>query len=67
MALNGETVAAADSNKEVPDGVGANNGVKGHAGELIVNAEITQQYTRNDNEKIVGTNIVSMCNVMMED
>lgn len=54
MALNGETVAAADSNKEVPDGVGANNGVKGHAGELIVNAEITQQYTRNDNEKDCG-------------
>lgn len=54
MALNGETVAAASSNKEVPDGVGANNGVKGHAGELIVNAEITQQYTRNDNEKDCG-------------
>lgn len=54
MVLNGETVAAADSNKEVPDGVGANNGVKGHAGELIVNAEITQQYTRNDNEKDCG-------------
>lgn len=54
MALNGETVAAADSNKEVPDGVGANNGVKGHGGELIVNAEITQQYTRNDNEKDCG-------------
>ena len=54
MALNEETVAAADSNKEVPDGVGANNGVKGHAGELIVNAEITQQYTRNDNEKDCG-------------
>lgn len=54
MALNGETVAAAASNKEVPDGVGANNGVKGHAGELIVNAEITQQYTRNDNEKDCG-------------
>lgn len=54
MALNGETVAAADSYKEVPDGVGANNGVKGHAGELIVNAEITQQYTRNDNEKDCG-------------
>ena len=51
MALNGETVAAADSNKEVPDGVGSNHGVKGHAGELIVNAEITQQYTRNDTEK----------------
>ena len=51
MALNGETVAAADSNKEVPDGVGSNHGVKGHAGELIVNAEITKQYTRNDNEK----------------
>ena len=54
MVLNGETVAAADSNKEVPDGVGPNNGVKGHAGELIVNAEITQQYTRNDNEKDCG-------------
>lgn len=54
MALNGETVAAADSNKEVPDGVGSNHGVKGHAGELIVNAEITQQYTRNDNEKDCG-------------
>ena len=51
MALNGETVAAADSNKEVPDGVGSNHGVKGHAGELIVNAEITKQYTKNDNEK----------------
>lgn len=54
MALNGETVAAADSNKEVPDGVGSNHGVKGHTGELIVNAEITQQYTRNDNEKDCG-------------
>ena len=54
MALNGETVAAADSNKEVSDGVGSNHGVKGHAGELIVNAEITQQYTRNDNEKDCG-------------
>lgn len=54
MALNGETVAAADSHKEVPDGVGSNHGVKGHAGELIVNAEITQQYTRNDNEKDCG-------------
>lgn len=54
MALNGETVAAADSNKEVPDGVGSNNGVKGHAGELIVNAEITKQYTKNDNEKDCG-------------
>lgn len=51
MALNGETVAAADSNKEVPDGVGSNHGVKGHAGELIVNAEITKQYKKNDNEK----------------
>ena len=48
MVLNGETVAAADSNKEVPDGVGPNNGVKGHAGELIVNAQIT------DNEKDCG-------------
>lgn len=54
MALNGETVAAASSNKEVPDGVGSNNGVKGHAGELIVNAEITKQYTKNDNEKDCG-------------
>lgn len=54
MVLNGETVAAADSNKEVPDGVGANRGVKGHAGELIVNAEITKQYTKNDNEKDCG-------------
>ena len=54
MVLNGETVAAADSNKEVPDGVGPNNGVKGHAGELIVNAEITKQYTKNDNEKDCG-------------
>ena len=54
MALNGETVAAADSNKEVPDGVGSNNGVKGHAGELIVNAEITKQYKKNDNEKDCG-------------
>ena len=54
MVLNGETVAAADSNKEVPDGVGSNQGVKGHAGELIVNAEITKQYTKNDNEKDCG-------------
>ena len=54
MALNGETVAAASSNKEVPDGVGSNHGVKGHAGELIVNAEITKQYTKNDNEKDCG-------------
>ena len=54
MALNGETVAAASSNKEVPDGVGSNRGVKGHAGELIVNAEITKQYTKNDNEKDCG-------------
>ena len=54
MALNGETVAAAGSNKEVPDGVGPDKGVKGHAGELIVNAEITQQYTKNDNEKDCG-------------
>lgn len=54
MALNGETVAAADSNKEVPDGVGPNNGVKGHAGELIVNAQITKQYKKNDNEKDCG-------------
>ena len=54
MVLNGETVAAADSNKEVPDGVGSNQGVKGHAGELIVNAEITEQYRKNDNEKDCG-------------
>lgn len=54
MALNGETVTAVDSNKEVPDGVGANNGVKGHAGELIVNAQITKQYKKNDNEKDCG-------------
>ena len=54
MVLNGETVAAADSNKEVPDGVGANHGVKGHAGKLIVNAEITKQYKKNDNEKDCG-------------
>ena len=54
MVLNGETVAAADSNKEVPDGVGSNHGVKGHAGELIVNAEITKQYRKNDNEKDCG-------------
>lgn len=54
MVLNGETVAAASSNKEVPDGVGSNHGVKGHAGELIVNAEITKQYTKNDNEKDCG-------------
>lgn len=47
MVLNGETVAAADSNKEVPDGVGANHGVKGHAGKLIVNAQITNEYTKN--------------------
>lgn len=54
MVLNGETVAAADSNKEVPDGVGSDRGVKGHAGELIVNAEITKQYRKNDNEKDCG-------------
>ena len=54
MALNGETVAAASSNKEVPDGVGPDNGVKGHAGELIVNAQITKQYKKNDNEKDCG-------------
>lgn len=54
MVLNGETVAAADSNKEVPDGVGPNNGVKGHAGELIVNVQITKQYKKNDNEKDCG-------------
>lgn len=54
MALNEETVAAASSNKEVPDGVGPDKGVKGHAGELIVNAEITKQYTKNDNEKDCG-------------
>lgn len=54
MVLNGETVAAADSNKEVPDGVGSNHGVKGHAGELIVNAQITEQYTKNDNERDCG-------------
>lgn len=54
MVLNGETVAAASSNKEVPDGVGSNRGVKGHAGELIVNAEITKQYTKNDKEKDCG-------------
>ena len=54
MVLNGETVAAADSNKEVPDGVGSDHGVKGHAGELIVNAEITKQYRKNDNEKDCG-------------
>ena len=53
MVLNGETVAA-DSNKEVPDGVGSNHGVKGHAGKLIVNAEITKQYAKNDNEKDCG-------------
>ena len=54
MVLNGETVAAADSDKEVPDGVGPNNGVKGHAGKLIVNAQITKQYKKNDNEKDCG-------------
>ncbi|WP_242969007.1 DUF7601 domain-containing protein [Peptostreptococcus russellii] len=54
MALNGETVAASSSNKEVPDGVGPNNGVKGHAGKLIVNAQITKQYKKNDNEKDCG-------------
>lgn len=47
MVLNGETVAAADSNKEVPDGVGSDHGVKGHAGKLIVNAKITKEYTNN--------------------
>ena len=51
MVLNGETVAAADSNKEVPDGVGSNHGVKGHAGELIVNAEITNEYTKNKGDE----------------
>lgn len=51
MVLNGETVAAADSNKEVPDGVGSNNGVKGHAGELIVNAQITTEYTNNKHDE----------------
>ena len=67
MVLNGETVAAADSNKEVPDGVGSNHGVKGHAGELIVNAQITQQYTKNDNERDCGFEYSSMCNVKTED
>ncbi len=51
MVLNGETVAAADSNKEVPDGVGSNQGVKGHAGKLIVNAQITNEYTKNTGEE----------------
>ena len=51
MVLNGETVAAADSNKEVPDGVGANQGVKGHAGKLIVNAQITNEYTKNKGDE----------------
>ena len=51
MVLNGETVAAADSNKEVPDGVGSNNGVKGHAGKLIVNAQITNEYTKNKSDE----------------
>ena len=51
MVLNGETVAAADSNKEVPDGVGANQGVKGHAGKLIVNAQITNEYTKNKDDE----------------
>lgn len=51
MVLNGETVAAADSNKEVPDGVGSNNGVKGHAGKLIVNAQITNEYTNNKGDE----------------
>ena len=51
MVLNGETVAAADSNKEVPDGVGSNNGVKGHAGKLIVNAQITNEYTKNKGDE----------------
>lgn len=51
MVLNGETVAAASSNKEVPDGVGSNNGVKGHAGELIVNAQITTEYTNNKHDE----------------
>ena len=37
-----------------PDGVGSDHGVKGHAGELIVNAEITKQYRKNDNEKDCG-------------
>ena len=67
MVLNGETVAAADSNKEVPDGVGPNNGVKGHAGELIVNAQITKQYKKNDNEKDCGFEYSSMCNVKTEE
>ena len=51
MVLNGETVAAADSNKEVPDGVGSNQGVKGHAGKLIVNAQITDEYTKNKGDE----------------
>lgn len=51
MVLNGETVAAADSNKEVPDGVGSNQGVKGHAGKLIVNAQITDEYTKNNGDE----------------
>ena len=51
MVLNGETVAAADSNKEVPDGVGSNHGVKGHAGKLIVNAQITNEYTKNKGDE----------------
>lgn len=51
MVLNGETVAAADSNKEVPDGVGSNQGVKGHAGKLIVNAQITNEYTKNKRDE----------------
>lgn len=51
MVLNGETVAAADSNKEVPDGVGSNQGVKGHAGKLIVNAQITNEYTKNKSDE----------------
>lgn len=51
MVLNGETVAAADGNKEVPDGVGSNQGVKGHAGKLIVNAQITNEYTKNKGDE----------------
>ena len=40
MVLNKQTVSAADSPREVPSGTGTNDAVKGHAGELIVNASM---------------------------
>ena len=40
MVLNKQTVSEADSPREVPSGTGTNDAVKGHAGELIVNASM---------------------------